>query len=136
MCMSGIWKRNLCRPPLITPCSILGNGGFALAATSYLSTQLFEIQILNGIFTLIQNPWSFRQRSNNESCSKSYILSHRFSWFFKKNVSTYLEPRIGIELYFNSENFLGVGPTSRPAHLITPWPTRQHSCFISSACHS
>jgi hypothetical protein len=44
---------------------ILGNGGFALAATSYISIQLFEIQILNGFFALIQNPLHLGETSNN-----------------------------------------------------------------------
>jgi hypothetical protein len=85
-----MWNTNLCRPPWITPCLILGNGGFALAARRYQSIQLFQLQILKGILTLIQNQWSFRQTSNNESCSKSFILqlgvfleySHHCSYLF------------------------------------------------------
>jgi hypothetical protein len=48
-----------------------------IAATSYLSIQLFKFQIWRRILALIQNPWSFRQISNNESCSKTFIIPLR-----------------------------------------------------------
>jgi hypothetical protein len=99
VCMPFRWWSNLCTPPWITHSSIFGNGGFALAATMYLSIQLFEIQILNGIFALIQNPLRLRQTSNNESCSKLSILDFRCFLDFPTLFAIYSEQEPEIWIY-------------------------------------
>jgi hypothetical protein len=111
VCMPFRWWSNLCTPPWITHSSIFGNGGFALAATMYLSIQLFEIQILNGIFALIQNPLRLRQTSNNESCSKSSILDFRCFLDFSNPFCYLFWARTrNLDLFDSKNNYSHVGP--------------------------
>jgi hypothetical protein len=66
----------------------------------YLSIQFFEIQILDGIFTLIQNSLRLRQTSNNKSCSKSSILALGcFLDFFPTLFAIYSEQEPKIWIY-------------------------------------
>jgi hypothetical protein len=95
--MSTRSECNIFRSPWITSCPSLSSGGLASEVTSSLSEQILGNSNSNEIFSLFQNPWRFGEISNNESCSKSCLISPKNFLYFS-NFPSYFSPEPKTEL--------------------------------------